>query len=325
MLSVHPQESSPDGEEDLAQVMMTLRSAGFDSAEEDDDDIPYGRGTLWKFPEPTDSTFDGDSETNALSGESSGSSDDEGRHGAPFKFADSALADAGDPEATGLVDLDPAEGRRRGDVLLSMLAEKPAEDAAPQPAKTPLRSLARNSVPFDGTGAAAHASWALGQHQTASAASCSTGLYQPASTAFCSTGPGACMVTRTLRAATVWEAASRAFGCELAGVEATQTGFAVWLTQRRHDQEALVDALTCALWPLVSLDVIGMERQVSSTGPGTRPCGRSGLTVWCLSEAAGQQGFCWDFARRGCCPRSFRCRWLHAVPPSHAVRIELVS
>jgi len=54
--------------------------------------------------------------------------------------------------------------------------------------------------------------------------------------------------------------------------------------------------------------------------------GPSRLTIWCLvEEGEYAEQLCWDFVRRGACPRGSRCQWMHAPPPTYPIDVEVFS
>lgn len=131
----------------------------------------------------------------------------------------------------------------------------------------------------------------------------------------------------TLTAA-VNEAARQSFGQELADVrDGPSGGFIVWLSGPRAKEvradQAVLALFERQLWRKLGNEIMKFDRRnaafdaVGSTS--------TLLTMWLLQDGADTQDLCWEFARRGDCPRGTRCRWLHASPPTRPVDIEVTT
>uniref|UniRef100_A0A7S4S5J0 C3H1-type domain-containing protein n=1 Tax=Alexandrium monilatum TaxID=311494 RepID=A0A7S4S5J0_9DINO len=348
-------------DEDIAQLLMTLRGAGVDcreEEEEDEDDLPYGKGAFEKFAGWPEIASDGESETTHAASENhladiSSGSDDELRGPAALRIMRPASASAlgfcgfgsvQEESGVGLVDLHPAEGRRRGDELLSLLLVRPTlpdvqKAAPPPPPKQPPPPPHAPPPPPPrpaGTGPSGVATPA-GPPLLAAWASEREALRRSSADlrlALCSAAPSVVPEVSTAtagsqHAAAVSEAASRAFGADLAEVVRGPSGYALLLRGRegaalRRGGREQLDTLGCALWPLLVPDVVGMQSEMEAEAGQVSSGSR--LTVWCLAAGEGNtRSLCWDFARCGACPRGGRCRWLHAEHPTYNFTIELVA
>jgi len=314
---------------------MTLRGAGVEGTEEEEhseeEDLPYGKGAFGEEEKGSD----GESTRSAADSPRSGSgspspadfssgSDDEVRAGAAaphaLKLQPGCLGEAwGEEPGSGLVDLDPAEGRRRGKELLALLlerapssesAESGAGKAGTSPPSLPRLPLRPPAAPEKAGGAAADAfSGACSPPSSA----CWASPAAVASSIFC--GQHFCGVS---------EAASRVFGSDLAEVAPRSSGCALLLRgfagwELRRGGRAQLDAFACALWPLLAPEAVSMQSK-----PASEAGSSAWLSLWCLDRTAScAQRICWDYVRRGACPRIGRCRWLHAAPPTYCISIEL--
>lgn len=254
-----------------------------------------------------------------------------------------------------LVDLDPAEGKRRGGELLSMLFEKPGRGAsradAPPPGVQaapggPLRAPGPPPGLRQGPGA------------VASAAAAAQSATPRAPSAQAPAAPERRGATRqAAQAGAIYEAARRAFGMGSVDVVPTASGgFAVWLyggagsgAEEARTQQAALHAFGRALWPLLGPEAVCIEWRgghsvtdgagcdghlgappgsfcEGGAGAASAACGVGAprLTIWCLCEDEEySEDLCWDFTRRGACPRGNRCQWLHVPPPTYPVDVEV--
>lgn len=243
-----------------------------------------------------------------------------------FDCLGTAAASGADPSDC-LVDLDPEEGRRRGAEILALLMERPsAAEASMGASSVPLGVGAPPALPPPGQprvrGWQPPLSTApLGDGENSS---------EPQSSLSCN-APPAGGSAQTIFAA-LCEAACRAFGVGTADVVSSASGgFVVWLcgwpaAELQRSQQAVLEAFGQALWPLLGQDVVGVEQQRGAARPGGLTSGPR-LTVWCLCEEARkyEQSFCWQFVRHGMCPRGSLCRWLHTMPPSYPIDIEVAA
>eukprot|EP00408_Alexandrium_pacificum_P069124 CAMPEP_0171161832 /NCGR_PEP_ID=MMETSP0790-20130122/4276_1 /TAXON_ID=2925 /ORGANISM="Alexandrium catenella, Strain OF101" /LENGTH=378 /DNA_ID=CAMNT_0011626409 /DNA_START=100 /DNA_END=1236 /DNA_ORIENTATION=+ len=321
-----------------------MTSSNSDCEDDDGDELPYGQ----KLNELLAGVVDDDVTTTPPSerlAELSSASDDEAGSGtrspseprAPTRESGRICSldwpemrrpsDCGSMESMeeddGLVDLDPEEGRRRGAVLLALIAEKPdcssADEAAHQRSQNGHQLLA---------------SWPQ-SHAKAGVLASFCGSSSSSPTAACA-GKAA---THALYAGIVCEAACRAFGSGAVDVaNSASGGFVVWLCgwpaaelQRSH--QAVLEMLSQALWPYLGQDIVGVEqRTAASAASGARLSGVASavastrLTLWCLAEEAKyEQSFCWQYVRSGVCPRGALCRWRHAMPPTYPIDIEVAA
>lgn len=298
--------------------------------------------------------------------------------------AQSSPWEAASPEeeaARQLVDLDPAEGKRRGGELLSMLSENPGggpADAAPPPAR--MLGYRAGSSPMPVTVMSNAFGGRCGPLSTGLSTTMAPGA--PGGGLGGCAHPAAAMVDRRpppksrrpLHMVAVREAARRIFGPVGADVSATASGgYAVWLygpaltaaaaaaagsgatdgeEARWAVQQAALDAMCRMLWPILGAEAVYSEwrcagaDEPSAVGVGTdatrmgsraalglgsgdaslrdpRRRGPPRLTIWCMSEDEEFDDICWDFARRGACPRGGRCQWLHQPPPTYPLDLEV--
>jgi len=261
------------------------------------------------------------------------------------------------PSEETLVDLDPEEGRRRGDQLLSMLGIAPDRDADGRSRIGEPRAgdvdVARTNAFLAGLSTESpqgfqrlppgywappivedERSWQCGSGVVAPMGRTMAGVtlghnrervyqtevWQPQASVQPDSGVSCC--ARATHATAVHEAACRAFGARLRGVvDGTDGAFVVRVCVDLAAEavgEGALDDLDRALWPLLGREVIGLDRSPSDGGRPPR------LLMWCLCGSHLQAGeFCWDFARRSACTRGRRCRWPHVVPCSLLTEIEV--
>lgn len=233
---------------------------------------------------------------------------------------------ASQPEATrvqlpeeGLVDLEEAEGRKRGSELLMLLGTGP-EKAPPPPspvAPRPARGSASgsllssaNAVPFVPQQTATSPPPVEGAPPPSDAAGRSPqSAQQSAAEALAASSYAYLSILR--------EAAVQAFGEDVACVEGDlRSGFTVQLSDRSRHCAALerLEELATELWPLLPVD------SVSGLQPGAIGK-RAWLTMHYVLPAPPNS--CWDYATTGSCPRGQLCRWLHALPQNLSVDIEV--
>jgi len=270
-----------------------------------------------------------------------------------------------------LIDLDPAEGKRRGGELMSMLFEKPG--GGPPDAALPITRSTCGLLPPRGPPAHVGQAWGSSIVPSLPVAFAGSIRGAAAGVAFappagsseqrCSRGDGPVGVRQpVISTAAVCEAARRAFGPDAVNVTRTPSGgFGIELLgagaavaaaaaagrieERRMAHQLTLDALGRALWPLLGQEAVGMEwrsglgastsaeeasQSVSGSGHDIQGCSMSAgsslrLTIWCLSEDDDYtEDLCWDFARRGACPRGGRCQWLHVLPHTYPVDLEVL-
>mmetsp|Transcript_26195 Transcript_26195/g.55508 ORF Transcript_26195/g.55508 Transcript_26195/m.55508 type:complete len:363 (-) Transcript_26195:104-1192(-) len=318
--------------------------------------LQYEQFAASSFLLPTDdgdtrSPSSGDGPADLSSG---GGSDDETRGGSSFFTSAwrsqvpevpalpasllAGLDDNGNEEGDGLIDLDPDEGRRRGGELLSMLFEKPAE-ASPALSRRDKGCVPPSIPPPPPPRPMQQQEWQLRQEDQQHHAWVQQGGRQSEEVA-CSEAElvawGACLHTQHAEA--ICKAAQGAFGADFRDVASSAGGgFVVWLTgpsaaQIQRGHEAVLNTLGAALWPQMGQEILGMEQREADSSAASRLSGvasavaSSRLTVWCIGcDLECARDLCWDYARQGICPRSGRCRWLHVVPPSYPVNIEVAS
>uniref|UniRef100_A0A7S4QY33 C3H1-type domain-containing protein n=1 Tax=Alexandrium monilatum TaxID=311494 RepID=A0A7S4QY33_9DINO len=331
----------------------------------DDDFAPYGRKLDWLVAGVCD---DGDTTTppSEPQAELSSGSDDESGSGAkspsvsPVKPPTAGtscrldLQEGARPASSssaevdgGLVDLDPEEGRRRGAILMALLAEKPdgspASDAPSSPPAVPRTTrpeAASRPVQLQ------LSSWTQGtaRGHIAQGGNTVSPAVVAAAAATAQAAAAACYgraATHALYTSLVLEAACRAFGSGAVDVASSASGgFVVWLCgwaavelQRSH--QAVLETLSQALRPYLSQDIVAVEQRTAASAAGSSGARLSGvasavastrLTLWCLSEEAKyEQSFCWQYVRNGVCPRGALCRWHHAMPPTYPIDIEVAA
>mmetsp|Transcript_95740 Transcript_95740/g.309084 ORF Transcript_95740/g.309084 Transcript_95740/m.309084 type:complete len:386 (+) Transcript_95740:86-1243(+) len=328
--------------------------ASTDLDEEDEEDAPYG-GKLAEWMVGSNYDAETTSLASDMLAELSSGSDDESRSSAksPCDTAGalspvatlacqpctmSGEATFAEQEEQGLVDLDPEEGHRRGAELMQLLMQKPgaATDSGPrsvagasaagaQPGLSPAclseaRGSAKLSQPPQAALGLPGCHWALPPAEPMSSACLSV-----------------CGEAQTAYAAAVSEAATRAFGSSAVDVASSASGgFVIWLrgwpaAELQNNERAVLAALNQALCPLLGPDVVGVEPR-TATATGARLSGVASavagtrLTIWHLrGEAEYAQNYCWQYVRQGICPRGGYCRWLHAVPPSYPIDIEVAA
>lgn len=191
-----------------------------------------------------------------------------------------------------LVDIDPLEGRRRGEQLMSMLNLKPSEVV-----ESNQRSrLTAAAAPF----------------QPSACMPCQPTTEQSSRVVSGFGGPGI-----PLYLPIISEAARRLFQGDLEGVEGdVRDGFVVRVGGEwgKKDVKAVLDSLSIALWPLLGGDVVGVEPHVIPR--------RAWLTLHCM-QAHDLQSICWDFYKTGQCRRAGQCRWRHIMPETYAIDVEI--
>lgn len=344
-----------------------MTSADADS-EDEDDEVPYGQKLNQLLAGVMDDGATTTPPSEPLAELSSSASDDEAGSGTKSPSSEPvAAASSGGrscsltwPEAmrlegcglteenNGLVDLDPEEGRRRGAVLLALLAEKPSgsssEASAREDSPAPLPG-----APWRGMDKAAAQQIPPGQQQlgccwSQGGAKGGLSLLGSSSAGSSPTAAAACtgkVATHALYANVVCEAACRAFGSGAVDVASSASGgFVIWLCgwpalelQRSH--QAVLDTLSQALWPYLGQDIMGVEQRTAASAAGSSGARLSGvasavastrLTLWCLAEEAKyEQSFCWQYVRSGVCPRGALCRWRHTMPQTYPIDIEVAA
>lgn len=255
-------------------------------------------------------------------------------------------------EAQPLVELDVKEGKRRGGELLAMLKEEPAS--------LPTHQLGLSGVEDStfchwtcadadrsrATVARQHDSHNHGMSWMGGGYSGCTGIADTSLTLsevyyegpYVEEDAGEAMQAAT-NAAAIREAARRAFGAGVADITRCcshdgNRGYTVQLrggcaSELRRDARVVLDAFARTLWPLLDREIVALEHYVDGVrvnGGGT------GLSVPCwpmttrltMRELIDTGDACWDFSRRGICPRGARCRWKHVPMQTRATDIEVV-
>lgn len=210
------------------------------------------------------------------------------------------------------IELDPNEGRRRGELLFAML--KPNEHevsvaAAPLPPVRRDFRLQPHCMPASNS-AAPH--WHRSLPDTFQPGAASWGCQPGQSDHYAAPSPSA----GNAYGDSVRQAAHLAFGDALAEV---MTGTASAQCSSAYvvriydgtdsDRRAQVDALGRELRGILGSEVVGFEQRVSAGTSFDSACRSSGVLRIKLRSHG--DGACWDFARRGCCPRGAHCMWTH--------------
>lgn len=275
--------------------------------------------------------------------------------------AEIPLWDAADPMA--LVDIAPVEGRRQGAELMAMLGVAQAFPPRPlcrsegAPGRLVNGDYEGRGLRVSGSAPGLQPRWQYpGNTGTAGAtavpgralkspprfanpgfpaAGCS-GLAVSASGPVPSlradhlVGLGCGLCTHASQAAAVNKAARQAFGQELVDVrDGPLGGFIVWLRcpmgKEMLADQSVLDLLERQLWCSLGDEIMNIDRHnavLDATGSTS-----TSLTMWFLQDGSEARGrnFCWDFARRGVCPRGSHCRWLHSSLRTRPVDIELTT
>jgi len=217
----------------------------------------------------------------------------------------------------GLIDVDPEEGRKRGDELMSMLF-MPQEDFADT---SPLPTLSADALPFSPPKPAAAAqpqpkkpqsqeSWAT---EWAGSGTSGWSSY--------SSKPASATVSESARhPSAVQQAAQDAFGPLLKEVVVANDGYLVLLHDsfKQYDDVPVLAILGRALWPLLGREVTALE-------PCLGPAGQHRLALKMQDDSSELESkLCWEFATTGACPRGSRCRWEHEAFPTRTTFIDVV-
>jgi len=208
-----------------------------------------------------------------------------------------------------LVDIDPSEGRKMGNLLMSMLTESD-EVQLPMPAflKPPQ----------------SHSSEAAPRHRLLASAPCFVPGYATTtqhSSPYATPPPeledppapqhgrfsmfGGASISAFLPI--VIEAANLVFGSDLEEVDDSGDSFVIrvggdWRRQGGGDPQTILNALSQALWPRLE-NVLTIENNIIPR--------RTWLSVACKDMSSTSKDQCWDFMTSGYCRRGGACRWAH--------------
>lgn len=227
----------------------------------------------------------------------------------------------------GLIDIDPDEGRQRGEEIMAMLMMP--QDTTEEAPTTTFSTLSVNAPAF------APPMSAPGQQpqprqlrqpqpqlQSQLQSQCWSSAWEGCGTAGWSSdasGTPSPTIDDSARqqAAAVQQAAQEAFGPLLKEVVVASDGYMVLLHQsfRQYEQEvSVLTILSRALWPLLGREVVSLE-------PSVAPRGQHRLALQ-VSERDSES--CWEFATTGSCPRGSRCRWEHRCMSTSTTYIDVV-
>jgi len=250
----------------------------------------------------------------------------------------SGSGDTTPAEAQAFVELDAKEGKRRGGELLAMLKEEPCLPAHQLGHSGVQDSTSCGRISADADRSRATVAQQHGSHNHGMSwmAGGYLGCSGSAENALAVSevyyeGPyveedASQAMQAAANAAAIREAARRAFGAGVADItgccshEGTR-GYTVQLrggcaSELRRDARVVLDAFARALWPLLDREIVALEHYVD----GIRVNGGStGASVPCwpittrltMRHLIGTSDACWDFSRRGVCPRGVQCRWKH--------------
>lgn len=198
----------------------------------------------------------------------------------------------------GLVDLDPAEGRRRGRELLAMLQSVEDTDGPLTPPPPPPPRQRQPPPPPPPPAQKAH-----GPLAARACLSAKADMFVPSSFSSTKALPQYPQ-SLTGPAGTIPEAARVTFGEDLAEVKGSVcAGFVVRLRPKRWDIGTALGMLAASLGMLPDVVAVEPAREIPSSGL---------LRIHCIDEGLGEQQ-CWEFVNRGSCPRGNACRWRHGL------------
>lgn len=210
-------------------------------------------------------------------------------------------------EEGALVDIDPLEGKRRGEQLMSMLSigeDLPTPSrAGKRPDPAPRHRLLASAPPFHHTLAASAPPFQPFENPPP---------WQGSFSGFGSTG-----IRRY--APVIKTAAAAAFGADLHEIESDSgDNFIVRLRGKwaNEDPWTTLNTLNDALWQFLGKDALSVQ-------PNIMPR-RNWLSLHCLDTASLPADQCWNFARHGCCPRGHICRWAHNAARTYTFDVEVV-
>lgn len=213
------------------------------------------------------------------------------------------------PTEAALVDIDPLEGRRRGEHLLSMLSaandmKLPTPSRAPAP--NPRHRLFASAPPFRPT---------QPEHPTNSQSN-PEDPPPPWQGSFSGFGSPAIATYSPI----VSSAASSVFGEDLLEMESDSgQGFILRLggEWKERDPWAILEALSGTLWPHLGQEVLSLEPHIIPR--------RTWLSMRLVDVANLPKDQCWNFVRTGGrCPRGQACRWAHRAFPTQTLDVEVV-
>lgn len=223
-----------------------------------------------------------------------------------------------------LVDLDAAEGRRRGRELMALLQQTPepkqpeVAEMSPSEPERLVHSPEAHKPPPIGNGC-------RGNYQYRAMPGANTGIQidypvmpiHPAGMKV----PWGRNIDYSAHHAALCTAAHNAFGLNAVVVEPNGTGsFTVRLLEHAStaylNEQDVLQMLVEVLWPVVNSEVRSLELTTNWDCPW--------LVMHCLHEDPEDAGkFCWDYAWHGSCPRGPRCRWPHCQLQSYTVEVSV--
>jgi len=211
-----------------------------------------------------------------------------------------------DPAEEILVDIDPSEGRRRGDQLMSMLFDNKDEKPILPPARVPgpRHRLLASAAPFQPSRTPSPYTTPPNELEDPPPQQGRFSLFG---------GPS---ITHFLPF--IMEAARMVFGADLEEVDHTGDSFQVRVggEWRQKDPWEILDALSKVLWPLLGQNVVSIK-------PNTIPR-RTWLSLKCMDTSNVPADQCWDLVCKGYCHRGSACRWAHVQPTIQQFDIEVM-
>ncbi|CAJ1438174.1 unnamed protein product, partial [Effrenium voratum] len=237
-----------------------------------------------------------------------------------------------------LVDLPPAEQKRRGNELLSLLSEGDKAPTLPNlPPPPQMRKheafldmgkawTKKSAEPWEPSGPIAGDLRCIPAEQSSYQWDMSWDKSQMVLPQSYGSGFTECLSRELVPV--LYEAAHRAFGpghtanvqClpDASGYEVFVQGAAAQEAELRGD--ALLEALGRALWPLLGDPYIDMNRHLDSAyGSNSYR-----LMLWRSGEGeAADSRRCWNYVRHGSCARGDACRWAHAMPETFGIGIKV--
>jgi len=203
-----------------------------------------------------------------------------------------------------LVDIDPSEGRKMGNLLMSMLTESDQLQLAAPPARAPpeaaprhrLLASAPSFVPAYATTTQHSSPYATPPPELEDPPAPQHGRFSM----FGGTSISAFLPI-------VMEAANIVFGSDLEEVDDSGDSFVIrvggdWRRQGAGDPQTVLDALSQALWPRLE-NVLTIENNIIPR--------RTWVSVACKDTSSTSKDQCWDFMTTSYCRRGGACRWAH--------------
>lgn len=221
----------------------------------------------------------------------------------------------------GLIDIDPEEGRKRGDELFAMLMPQEAhENLSAATAQSTVSTLSAHAPAFTPpksvpSAQTSHLPAQQRQPRQQAHSECWAAVWEGCGTAgWSSDGSGSSL---GVHAEAVQQAAEDVFGSFLKEVVVANDGFLILLYEsfRQYEEVMPVTAmLSRTLWPLLGREVVALD-------PSVAPAGHQRLALRMYEK---DSQCCWEFASTGNCPRGSRCRWEHDINALSVTYIDVV-